>query len=241
MLSSDDIIKIWGRENLQRAPVEHASILPISASDRRFLVEIGLPNVEHLLLTFDLSKPFLTLAETVASRDTPKEWKRLWIIGSEDGQPSICLDENHDGAVLSFDSSRKETRYINSGVPSGDVHRFTLQRYQDLWAELKNIREGTPSKTVAAVQELFEMLIADVFYMSGGRITFGGTVSGTENFIGPCQCEVVVDGKQFAIIKLEGEMMPTSMHKNLRSVSTLDPLKLDKDLVAKGVCKLRSL
>jgi len=86
------------------------------------------------------------------------------------------------------------------------------------------------------------MLVKDVFKLKNGRTTFVGPISGGDNFIGPCQCEVSVAGKQLAIIQLEGEMMvEKTVRMDERSLSTMDAVPLDKDQIASGRCALKSM
>ncbi|HEY3324968.1 MAG TPA: hypothetical protein VGP72_31230 [Planctomycetota bacterium] len=88
----------------------------------------------------------------------------------------------------------------------------------------------------------FDMDIRDVFYIGGGRVVVAGLISGGDKYIRACQCEVLVEGRAFANIAIEGEWM-TEKASDIsdRAVSTTDDLKLDRELIARGVCKLRSV
>jgi hypothetical protein len=103
MMSSDTIIKIWGRESLKRAPVDQANILPVSPAERKFLVEVGLPDVEQL--TFDLS--------AVTSLKGHEHLKRI----GTDYEAPICIDDQQHGCIISFDEEGSiPVRFVNTGV-----------------------------------------------------------------------------------------------------------------------------
>jgi len=80
----------------------------------------------------------------------------------------------------------------------------------------------------------FEMEVKDTFFFKDGTITFTGPVQTEENFIGPCDCEIVEGGEVKASIWIDGEMIPSTpldKRPSERAISTRAPI----DLFAIGV------
>ncbi len=90
----------------------------------------------------------------------------------------------------------------------------------------------------------FRMRVVDVFHMSGGRTIFVGIVDGVprDKLIGPSKAELLVDGVVVARINLEGEeLVESSTHRHLRSLSTSDTVPVSSAVATESVCELRKL
>jgi len=85
----------------------------------------------------------------------------------------------------------------------------------------------------------FEMNIKDVFHFGNGKTVFLGQVVASENRIGSCRCELTIDGEVKNVVEIEGEMIGGSHPEGYRSVSSGEPVELDKQLVADSDCRLR--
>ncbi len=76
--------------------------------------------------------------------------------------------------------------------------------------------------------EPFEMKIVELFRFADHRTVFVGPIHGAKSFIGPCRCDLVIDGNVFHTVTIEGEMIadrePPNGH---RALSTLDNVSLD--------------
>ena len=117
MISENDIGAVWKPKELHRASRQVVDGLSIPHDQKEYLHKLGLPNVEHLLLEFDLSKPLPLLSKLSSTQNVPEEYKGLKVIGTQDGEPSICLDEKRSGQLWSVDATGQDlTRYINCGV-----------------------------------------------------------------------------------------------------------------------------
>ncbi len=88
----------------------------------------------------------------------------------------------------------------------------------------------------------FEMRIADIFRFADGRTVFIGPIDSESKFVGPCLCELVVDGVHRSTIRLEGEMVPSGQHpEGFRSVCTQQPVVLNRETVLSSACSLRAI
>jgi len=136
--------------------------------------------------------------------------------------------------------------------PKSDMHRFVLGRYMDLWTELRKTYKGKMESVVSTEQEHdsvdesfnepFEMNIKDVFFFKNGPTVLAGPISGTDAFIGPCKCEVVIGKKKYATVQIDGEMMAHSASRDFRSISTFDrSFTVDKRVISTGNCVLRPI
>ncbi len=156
MVSEKDTQTLWTAAELQKASKTAIEGLLIPTDQKEYLQRIGLPNYEHLLLTFELHNRIPTMTDIGGERNAPKEWKRLKVIGSEDGQPSICLDESQSGAVLSVDSKQKlMTRYVNSGVRELGLFLTVHKRdYLDN-PKIPNLSEEEAQPIIDAIEKEF--------------------------------------------------------------------------------------
>lgn len=88
----------------------------------------------------------------------------------------------------------------------------------------------------------FEMQIVDLFQFRDGRAVFVGRISSSAPVIGACTCRLLVDGVERATIHVEGEMIPNGTHpEGHRSVSTTEPVPLDRQTVLSSKCSLESM
>lgn len=75
------------------------------------------------------------------------------------------------------------------------------------------------------MSEPFEMQIADMFQL-GDKIAFTGTLSTKSNFLKSSLCKLVLDGKEVARFKIEGENLFTN---NQQSVWTRENLSISRE------------
>jgi len=83
------------------------------------------------------------------------------------------------------------------------------------------------------------MTIRDVFAFTGGRTVFTGEVEDAPNFIGPCDCELAVEGRGPTRLRIEGEMFHAAPGQ--RGLSTVDPVDVPLIRAGLGRCRLREL
>ena len=83
------------------------------------------------------------------------------------------------------------------------------------------------------------MTIRDVFAFTDGRTVFTGEVEDAPNFIGPCDCELAVEGRGPTRLRIEGEMFHAAPGQ--RGLSTVDTVDVSLIRPALGKCWLREL
>ena len=87
----------------------------------------------------------------------------------------------------------------------------------------------------------FEMNVTDVFAFEDRRTAFVGRVNPSDFLtIGPCECDLLVDGVPTRRFKLEGEMIHRSP-EGLRSVTTAETVDVELIRRSFGRCTLRGL
>ena len=84
------------------------------------------------------------------------------------------------------------------------------------------------------------MKVVDVFRFQSGRTVFVGETAEPE-FIGPCLCELVVDGVRTATFRLEGEMFHPSATSGLRSITTAEQIDIEIARSSRVLRELRGL
>jgi hypothetical protein len=77
----------------------------------------------------------------------------------------------------------------------------------------------------------FEMAVKDTFKLEDGTTAFVGVIESESDFIGPCDCEFILDSQVKASIRIEGEMMVKRKKTSYRAIST----KQSIDLAAIGL------
>jgi len=83
------------------------------------------------------------------------------------------------------------------------------------------------------------MTIRDVFAFTSGATVFTGEVEDAPNFIGPCNCELAVEGRGPTRLRIEGDMFHAPPGQ--RALSTVDPVDVPLVRSALGRCWLREL
>lgn len=93
---------------------------------------------------------------------------------------------------------------------------------------------------MSGVSVTFWMAIDDVFRLQGGRTVFVGAVRSSHRHVPAMTCELLLDGRVIQSLRLEGEMLPEKRHPEpRRSVSTLDSVHVDRQLLTPGRFELR--
>jgi hypothetical protein len=88
----------------------------------------------------------------------------------------------------------------------------------------------------------FEMKVVDVFRFADGRTVFFGHIKTTANFIGPCACELLVDGNREATLRLEGEIVPDPLPADgSRVLCTRDQIGIVQKDAQVHDCRLRAV
>jgi hypothetical protein len=77
----------------------------------------------------------------------------------------------------------------------------------------------------------FEMAVKDTFKLEDGTTAFMGVIETKSDFIGPCDCEIVLEGQVKASIRIDGEMIVKRKKTPHRAIST----KQSIDLAAIGL------
>jgi hypothetical protein len=117
---AEEVIAVWGKEKVQRASPESVATLNIPASSKDFLVKVGLPREEVLVIRFELERnPFATLTEHARAKKlpSPKQSEKLRVLAYGNCAPDLCIDEGAGGRVIEIDlEGRVPTRLVNSGV-----------------------------------------------------------------------------------------------------------------------------
>ncbi len=85
---------------------------------------------------------------------------------------------------------------------------------------------------------MFEMPIVDVFPLARGRTIFVGPVTGPE-YLGACECELLIDERRVSQLKLEGEWTEPPKDSRWRAVSTTDRVDVELIRQSAGRCRLR--
>jgi len=158
MVSDNDVRAFWQASELHRAGKQVVDGLSIPNDQKEYLHKVGLPNVDHLLVRFDLSKPLPIFSELVSARNTPKEWKGLKVIGTQDGEPSICLDEKRSGQLWSVDATGQDlTRYINRGVREFGLF-LTVHKRDYLRPGLLKLPDNKIRSIIDAIEEEYRAI-----------------------------------------------------------------------------------
>jgi hypothetical protein len=89
---------------------------------------------------------------------------------------------------------------------------------------------------------VFEMLIEEAFQFSDGRIVFTGQVTDAPSYIPACDCELLVDDRRVATLRIEGERILTNkQRRDVRAVSTVETVEIAQIRRSQGRCKLRAV
>jgi hypothetical protein len=88
----------------------------------------------------------------------------------------------------------------------------------------------------------FEMAVRDTSHLTGGLTAFVGPIQfdSAPTMILPCDCEIVLDGKVKALVRIDGVMIATRKKTLDRSISTSQPIDLRAIGVEKGGFIIRS-
>ena len=85
------------------------------------------------------------------------------------------------------------------------------------------------------------MQVKDIFRMSDGSIVLIGVVPDEIPFVRAFNGKLVIDGKEHATIRIEGESIPDRKPQSgYRAVSTRDSVPVDRSLVQQHDCLLIS-
>ena len=119
---AEDMIAVFGNDNLQQAPRKAVDSLKIPTASKNFLAQIGLPREEILVIRFEIDKErFTTLLEhaTARKQSVPPRAKELYLIGRGHFAPDLFVDEGLGGSVVEIELGPKGwTRFVNSSVES---------------------------------------------------------------------------------------------------------------------------
>jgi hypothetical protein len=89
---------------------------------------------------------------------------------------------------------------------------------------------------------MFEMLIKERFDITGLGTALVGIITGHDNLIRSCTCDLLVEDQIVTTLQLDGEMLPhrslSLPHTNYRAVSTRDTFPVTDEVIRSGRCKL---
>jgi translation elongation factor EF-Tu-like GTPase len=90
--------------------------------------------------------------------------------------------------------------------------------------------------------QIFRMSVEDIFQLADGKTAFTGKIDRPElALIGPCDCEIVLNNKVKASIRIDGEMILEKTEKNAcRAISTSQPIDPARIGVGRGGFTIRS-
>jgi hypothetical protein len=103
---AEEVIAVWGKEKVQRASLESVATLNIPTSSKDFLVKVGLPREDLLVIRFELERnPFATLAEHARAKNlpSPKRSEQLRVLAYGNCAPDLCIDECARCRVIKID------------------------------------------------------------------------------------------------------------------------------------------
>lgn len=117
---AEEMIAVWGKEQIQRATPESVAHLNIPTPSKDFLITVGLPRMVMQVIRFELERnPFTTLTEHARKRKLPAPERSdpLRVLGLGIDAPDLCIDEGAGGRIVEIDlEGRVPTRLVNSGV-----------------------------------------------------------------------------------------------------------------------------
>lgn len=131
MLSPNEFVARWGKNNLLRFSKEAVEQLSISADDKSFLAQAGLPQDAAPFLSFEAPKsgPLPTLAQ---KWKLPPSFAVFRLIGSDGSGNPLALDESQNGEVVLLDHDLKFARVL--------VNKSIRQLAESLLAYRKLVR-----------------------------------------------------------------------------------------------------
>jgi len=113
MQSPTDFVARWTKsaDNLKRFPNQCLERLSLSAEDKSFLEQAGLPADAAPFLSFDA--PASGNLPTVTEQwDLPNEFQRYRVIGSDGAGSPVAIDEGRRGEVVCLDQENRFARVL---------------------------------------------------------------------------------------------------------------------------------
>lgn len=175
-LSPQDFSKQWG-ESLTTVDEKTLSALPLTATDRAFLLQAGLPASAAPFLSFDLSDYRLKRIHEIwghsfeYSAEEKEELEPYCVIGSDGSGSPIAIDTLNLGRVVHLDHDDwfSTVTLVNSSVPQLAAFLLLTKNMiqtanAELSAEARN--EGIPETYLAGV--LQSMAVVDAEAMQEG-------------------------------------------------------------------------
>lgn len=144
MISNEEIVDSWGRENLTCSKQETLQNIKIPKSSKEFLVEIGLPKkvVGFQDWVFNLEVDNLLKPEKVQISKITQNLVNLsefWTIGLIDSDYPVCIKENSGQVFGVYWDDRKPTEivFVNSSVQQLSKYFTAIKKFYNRWEENK--------------------------------------------------------------------------------------------------------
>lgn len=86
----------------------------------------------------------------------------------------------------------------------------------------------------------FEMKVSNIFHLQGGHTVFVGSILEEIEFIAKCRVEVILDGKFYKNITIDGEWITErALSNDVRAISTTEPIDLTEQVISQKECRLK--
>lgn len=144
-MTNQEIIDVWGWENLDQWNPTALADVAISDSAKTFLTEVGLPAELWLSVRFKL--PY-------GSSERLPNMPHLFVIGQVIGLYPICIDEK-SGYVIQVDDPKNTIHFINSNV---ELLGQCLAHYRKYVITIEDMSDEEAERVVVATEETLRSL-----------------------------------------------------------------------------------